>query len=105
MPEVDAATAVLVANSQGLAVRAERHRVYPGAAGVGEGCDRLCGGDIPDVGLAVGVTGGQGPAVRTERDRVHALGGRVGEGGDQLCVAGPGGIRKVDYLNAAAGGV
>ena len=72
--------AVAVADGQELVVGAERDRIHPLGARVGEGEDQLPGGDIPQVRMAVAVADGQELAVMGERDRIRAGAVGVGKG-------------------------
>ena len=65
--------ASVIADGQGLAVRAERDRFRALAAGVDEGSGYRQGGEVQQVGAAIYVAGGQGFAVGTERYRVSAV--------------------------------
>ena len=65
---------VVAAGGQGLAVRAERHRV-DGVGVAGErGADLPVAGHVPQPHRAVAAAAGQGLAVRAERHRVDGIG-------------------------------
>src|SRR5262249_4376014 len=70
LPQPDAA--IVAAGGQGLAARAERHRVNAGVAVDEPPADRAVGGHLPQPDAAIVAAGGQGLAVRAERHRVKA---------------------------------